>query len=52
VIAPSAVGALLSAQLGVQSIFLMFGCVSLIAAVVLPLWGIETKQRILEELSP
>jgi putative MFS transporter len=52
VIAPSAVGALLSAQLGVQSIFVMFGCVSLVAAVVLPLWGIETKQRVLEEISP
>jgi putative MFS transporter len=51
-IAPSAVGALLSAHLGVQSIFVMFGCVSLVAAVVLPLWGIETKQRVLEEISP
>jgi MFS transporter, putative metabolite:H+ symporter len=52
IIAPSAVGALLAADLGVQSIFLLFGGVALVAAVVVPLWGIETRQRVLEEVSP
>ena len=52
IIAPSAVGGLLAAGLGIQSIFVMFGGVALIAALVVPLWGIESKQRVLEELSP
>jgi MFS transporter, putative metabolite:H+ symporter len=52
IIAPSAVGALLAAGLGVESIFMLFGCVALVAAVVVPLWGIETRQRVLEEVSP
>jgi MFS transporter, putative metabolite:H+ symporter len=51
-IAPAAVGGLLAANLGVQSIFIMFGCAALIGAVVVPVWGIESKQRVLEELSP
>jgi MFS transporter, putative metabolite:H+ symporter len=52
VIAPAAVGGLLAANLGIESIFVMFGGVALIAALVVPLWGIESKQRVLEEISP
>jgi putative MFS transporter len=50
--APLGVGGLLAANLGIASVFVMFGGVALIAALVVPLWGIESKQRVLEELSP
>jgi MFS transporter, putative metabolite:H+ symporter len=52
IIAPAAVGGLLAANLGVQSIFAMFGCVALVAAVVVPCWGTESRRRVLEEISP
>jgi putative MFS transporter len=52
VIAPSAVGALLAAGLGVESVLAMFGVAGLIGAVVLWAIGIETKQQSLEALSP
>ncbi len=51
VIAPSAVGAILSAGLGIGGVFVMFFVVSLIGLVVLAVLGIETKQRVLEELA-
>jgi len=52
IIAPSAVGGLLAAHLGIESIFAMFGLVALVAAVAVPLWGIESRRRVLEEISP
>jgi putative MFS transporter len=52
IFAPSAVGALLAADLGIQSVFTMFGIVGLIGAFVLAAIGIETKQQSLEHLSP
>ena len=52
VLAPTAVGALLGAQFGVQSVFALFGAVGLVGVAVLATMGIETKQRSLEDLSP
>jgi MFS transporter, putative metabolite:H+ symporter len=52
VVAPATVGALLAAGLGVHTVFAMFGIVGLIGAVVLYVMGIETKQQVLEALSP
>jgi putative MFS transporter len=52
VIAPSAVGAMLAAGLGIESVFAMFGIAGLIGAVDLWAIGIETKQQRLESLSP
>jgi putative MFS transporter len=52
IIAPSAVGMLLAAQMGIGSVFAMFGVVGLAAMIVLATMGIETKRRSLEELSP
>jgi MFS transporter, putative metabolite:H+ symporter len=46
------VGALLAAGLGIESVFAMFGAAGLIGFVVLATMGIETKQRMLEDLSP
>jgi putative MFS transporter len=50
--APAAVGALLAAHLGIESVFAMFGLVGVIGAIIIATMGIETKQRSLEELSP
>lgn len=50
-IAPALVGALLGAHLGIGSVFVMFGTVALIGIIVMATVGIETKQRVLEELS-
>ncbi len=52
IFAPSAVGALMAANLGIQSVFTMFGVAGLIGALVLATIGIETKQQTLETLSP
>ena len=52
IVAPSAVGMLLAAQMGIGSVFAMFGAVGLVAMIVLATMGIETKHRSLEELSP
>ena len=52
VIAPAAVGALLGSGFGIDSVFLMFGAAGLIGAIVLALFGIETKQQSLETLAP
>jgi putative MFS transporter len=51
-IGPILVGALLGAGLGLQSVFVSFGAVALIGMVVMAAMGIETKQRVLEELAP
>jgi MFS transporter, putative metabolite:H+ symporter len=52
ILSPTAVGALLAAGLGIESVFAMFGAAGLIGFVVLATMGIETKQRMLEDLSP
>jgi putative MFS transporter len=52
VIAPAAVGALLASGFGIASVFVMFGFAGMIGAIVLALFGIETKQQSLETLSP
>jgi putative MFS transporter len=52
VIAPAAVGALLGSGFGIDAVFMMFGAAGLIGAVVLALFGIETKQQSLETLAP
>lgn len=52
IVAPSLVGTLLASQLGIQTVFAMFGMVACIGAVVLATMGIETANRSLEELSP
>ncbi|HEY2204105.1 MAG TPA: MFS transporter [Pseudonocardia sp.] len=50
-IGPILVGALLGAGLGLGSVFALFGLVALVGLVVMAWLGIETKQRVLEELA-
>ena len=50
-IAPILIGLLLAAHLGIGSVFIMFGVASAVGGVVIAVWGIETKQRTLEELA-
>lgn len=52
IVSPAAVGALLDAHYGIESVFAMFAAVGLIGLVVLATLGVETKGRPLEELSP
>jgi MFS transporter, putative metabolite:H+ symporter len=52
VLAPSLVGAILAAQMGIDSVFAMFGVIALIGVAAVATMGIETKNRSLEELSP
>lgn len=52
VIGPILVGVLLGAGLGLASVFLVFGVVAAVGLVVMAWLGIETKQRVLEELAP
>lgn len=52
IFAPAAVGALMAAQWGIQSVFAMFAVFGFIGLVVMATLGIETKMRSLEELSP
>jgi putative MFS transporter len=49
-IGPTAVGYMIAG--GLQSVFVMFATVAAIAAVVTALFAIETKGRVLEEVSP
>lgn len=51
VIAPILIGLLLAAHLGIGSVFIMFGVAAAVGGLVIALWGIETKQRTLEELA-
>jgi MFS transporter, putative metabolite:H+ symporter len=51
IVGPSAVGLILSHG-GIGTVFLMFGLVSLAGAVVVVLMMIETRRKILEEISP
>jgi MFS transporter, putative metabolite:H+ symporter len=50
-IGPILVGALLGAGLGLPSVFAAFGVVALVGMLVMAWLGIETKQRVLEELA-
>ncbi len=52
IFSPVAVGALLNAKFGIDSVFAMFALVGLIGLIVLATMGVETKGRTLEELSP
>lgn len=52
IFSPFAVGALLNAGYGIESVFGMFAVAGLIGLVVLIALGVETKGRTLEELSP
>lgn len=51
-IGPIVVGLLLGAELGLGSVFIVFGVVAAVGMVVMAWLGIETKQRVLEELAP
>jgi MFS transporter, putative metabolite:H+ symporter len=50
IIGPTVVGAMVGS--GLQSVFLAFGIVALLAAVVTALFAVETNGRVLEEVSP
>ena len=50
-VAPTIVGALLATQLGIGGVFGPLVLTSLIGFVTMKVFGIETKQRVLEELS-
>ena len=50
IIGPSAVGYMIAG--GLQSVFLWFGVVAAVGAVITALFAIETKGRVLEEVSP
>lgn len=52
ILSPTAVGALLAANFGIESVFAMFGVAGLIGFLVMATMGVETKQRTLEDLSP
>jgi putative MFS transporter len=49
-IGPTAVGMMIAG--GLQSVFLAFAIIAPIAAVITGLFAIETKGRVLEEVSP
>lgn len=49
-IGPSVVGMMIAG--GLDSVFLAFGVIAAIAAIVTALFAVETKNRILEEVSP
>ena len=49
-IGPSVVGLMIGG--GLENVFLAFGLIAAIAAVVTALFAIETKGRVLEEVSP
>lgn len=51
-IGPILVGALLGAGLGLASIFVAFGVIAAIGLIVMAWLGIETKQKVLEEIAP
>ncbi|HEY2225324.1 MFS transporter [Actinomycetospora sp.] len=51
-IGPILVGLLLGAGLGLTSVFITFGVVAVVGLAVMAAMGIETKQRVLEELAP
>ena len=50
IIGPTVVGFMVAT--GLQSVFLAFGVLAVVTAIVTALFAIETKQRILEDVSP
>lgn len=50
-IAPTLVGALLATSLGLGSVFAMFGVAAALGLIAIATIGIETRRRVLEELS-
>jgi putative MFS transporter len=50
IIGPTTVGFLIAS--GLQSVFLSFGLVALITAIITMIFAIETKKRLLEQVSP
>jgi putative MFS transporter len=50
-IAPIAVGNILPGH-GVGGVFIMFGGVAILGAIITGLFGVETKNRVLEDISP
>jgi putative MFS transporter len=50
-IAPIAVGYLIGNQYGIPSVWLMFAIVAVIGIIITALFAIETKERVLEEIS-
>ena len=51
IIGPNVVAAMVSRS-GLPSLFLVFGLVGIVAAIVVGLFAVETKGRVLEEISP
>jgi putative MFS transporter len=51
IIGPAAVGFMLGSA-GLGSVFLMFGCVALVAVPILLIFGVDTREAVLEEISP
>ncbi len=51
-IAPAMVGYLIGNGFGLPSVWLMFAIVAAIGALIVGLFAIETKERVLEEISP
>jgi MFS transporter, putative metabolite:H+ symporter len=49
-IGPTTVGFMIAS--GLSSVFLAFGVVALVTAIVTAWFAIETKKRVLEEISP
>jgi putative MFS transporter len=49
-VGPTTVGFMIAT--GLQSVFLAFGVLAVVTAIVTALFAIETKQRILEDVSP
>jgi putative MFS transporter len=49
-IGPTTVGFLIAS--GLQSVFLLFGVIALVTAIITALFAIETKKRLLEQVSP
>jgi MFS transporter, putative metabolite:H+ symporter len=51
IVAPIAIGALLKAGFGLVSIFVLLGVMCVLGVVIVIVFGIETKQRTLEDIS-
>jgi putative MFS transporter len=51
IVAPLAIGSVLQAGLGLLSVFALLGAMCLTGLVAIVVAGIETKQRVLEELA-
>jgi MFS transporter, putative metabolite:H+ symporter len=49
-IGPTTVGFMIAS--GLNSVFLAFGAVTLVTAIITALFAVETKKRVLEDISP